>query len=103
MFTCKLCNGTKIYATVECVACDGTGQVEHNYVNIFDLIGKVRMENYCSSKNYWIWEQNVAEPALILAGFKIGKWQTLDGDSYGPLVRGIKVVKDNNPFMATYG
>ncbi len=47
-------------------------------------------DGYCSTmgeKNYIDWENNIAKPAMISAGFSDISFITTDGDSFGPLVR----------------
>jgi len=46
-----------------------------------------------SFKDYYKGEKELLTPQLIKAGYKIrGDWFSLDSDSFGPLVRGIKVI-----------
>ncbi len=49
-------------------------------------------------KRYWIWEEKVST-WLKNNGHKIGRWVTTDGDSFGPLVRGIRI----DGVLHTYG
>lgn len=61
---------------------------------------------YCSTsgpKDYSDWEKEVAEPALVAAGYSINYWSTTDGDSFGPLVRRVSVTKDDEEQWLYYG
>lgn len=73
--------------------------------DIFDIIShKVSMENYCGSKGKYIeWENKVASPKLVEAGYHLTYWRTTDGDSFGPLVRGMIATKDGQKVLITYG
>ena len=62
--------------------------------------------NFCDSRNYWSWEEYVAIPALRGFGYKIldNHFRTLEGDSCGPLTRGIRVQSSTGLVrMAWYG
>lgn len=74
-------------------------------LELLDIIGHnlAESDNYCSPR-YWIWETLVAIPALNNLGYEIvGSFYTLEGDSCGPLVRGIRVSKDGSQRLLTYG
>lgn len=38
------------------------------------------------------WEEEIATPALRALGWEPKCWRTTDGDSFGPLVRGVTLV-----------
>lgn len=66
--------------------------------DLYDFIkGKVEMADYCSS-NYWKWEDQV-RIVLQDEGHHVSKFFTIDGDSFGPLVRGVYIDKR----LYTYG
>lgn len=52
------------------------------------------------SHRYWEWEQEVATPHIIAAGFTIERWYSLEADSFGPLIRAVDVKKDD--VLTTY-
>lgn len=55
------------------------------------------------SHAYWRWEDDIATPALKARGFEVGRWWTIDGDSFGPLVRGVRLTKDGATHTYSYG
>lgn len=49
----------------------------------------------CFHSDHWRrWETDVATPALRASGYEPSGWCTTDGDSFGPLVRGVTLTKD---------
>lgn len=58
---------------------------------------------FCSSAFYAEWEKNVAEPELRKAGYIPTRWRTADGDSFGPLIRVVDLVKDGVRRTYYYG
>ena len=70
--------------------------------DLFKVIGKVPMAGYCG-RDYWKWEEQIAQPRLEALGFTVNRWYTIDGDSFGPLVRGVNVVKDGDKQTLSYG
>lgn len=62
---------------------------EKDLVEFFKLSCEEK-DGYCSysgKKNYLDWENEIAKPAMIAAGFTDIRFVTTDGDSFGPLVR----------------
>ncbi len=59
--------------------------------------------DYCHSQSYWRWEKDVAMPELQKAGFEVGSWFSTDADSFGPLVRAVRLTKDGITKTYTYG
>lgn len=53
--------------------------------------------------DYTRWEDEIATPALIALGYSVRQWWSADGDSFGPLVRAVEVVKDGVKKTYTYG
>jgi hypothetical protein len=57
------------------------------YIDLYDVAPDVKV-NY---SEYWASERDVITPALEAAGYQIvGSWYTGDGDSFGPLTRGLR-------------
>lgn len=56
-----------------------------------------------NSQTYWVWEREIAGPALEAAGFKVGYWWDEDRDSFGPLIRAVTLTKDGVTETYTYG
>lgn len=60
-------------------------------LDLFDLLP----EEVCNhpacfdSVRYREWEQDIATPVLRSLGWEPSNWRTTDGDSFGPLVRGV--------------
>lgn len=52
---------------------------------------------------YWDWETKTAEPKLKELGYKVIRWFTGDGDSFGPLTRVVVVEKDGKREELMYG
>lgn len=57
----------------------------------------------CFGRKYWSWESEVAAPALQALGYKVGAWYSTDSDSFGPLVREVKLTKDGTTEAYFYG
>lgn len=58
----------------------------------------------CFHTDHWRrWETDVATPALRAAGYEPSNWHTTDGDSFGPLVRGVTLTKDGAAKNYYYG
>lgn len=71
--------------------------------DLFNVIAGTDLRG-CFSDDYRLWEEWVANPALKSRGYKVlGHWYTVDGDSFGPLVRGVMVEKDGEKKELTYG
>jgi hypothetical protein len=71
--------------------------------NLLRVIGKVPMADYCG-RQYWRWEEQIAQPALEALGYKVVSWYTVDGDACGPLVRGVIVMtEEGEERLLTYG
>lgn len=49
------------------------------------------------------WEDKVATPFLKSKGYTVGRWYTSEGDSFGPLTRAVRVVKDGQRSTFWYG
>lgn len=78
-------------------------------VNIWllDIIGQELTNKpfFCDSMNYKVWEDDVAIPALREKGYIINNqgFHTREGDSFGPLSRGIFISRDKTQYLAWYG
>lgn len=59
--------------------------------------------DYCDSRRYYLWERDVAEPALRALGYSVGSWWSGDEDSFGPLVRCVSITKDDVTEVYCYG
>lgn len=60
--------------------------------------------NYCGER-YWDWEQQVADNRLRDNGWTVKRWYTIEGDSFGPTIRGCDAWRphDLNLYTFTYG
>jgi hypothetical protein len=67
-----------------------------------DLDPNADYTDYCE-RDYSLWEDNVVAPLLRKHGFNIGKFFTVEGDSFGPQVRGVKVFFDDQTVVFYYG
>ena len=84
---------------------------QYNEIDLLDIIGhdKANHSWYCNRSCYWQWELQIAIPALLGLGFKVVvnnysmAFHTLEGDSCGPLSRGVVVEKDGVKSTAWYG
>lgn len=71
--------------------------------NIFAILGEnISTKGYCS-RDYWKWEQNIAEPKLEELGYTVHGWRTVEADSFGPLARAVEVEKDGKELSLFYG
>lgn len=52
---------------------------------------------------YWEGEQELIKPALQDKGYEVGSFWSVERDSFGPLIRGVSITKDNHTQCATYG
>ena len=74
-------------------------------LNLLDLLPEA-IANHpacCDSKRYREWEEEIAAPALLNRGYVASNWRTLDGDSFGPLVRAVTLSKNGVSKTYTYG
>lgn len=73
--------------------------------DLYDLISDelCNHRDFCNSTTFRFWEQDIATPELIKQGFEVGSWWTVDGDSFGPLVRAVELTKDGEKKVYTYG
>lgn len=55
----------------------------------------------CHSARYDRWEREIATPALRALGYEPANWRSVDGDSFGPLVRAVDLSHNGGP-AATY-
>lgn len=84
---------------------DLQGSDEGDDFNLFDLLPE-EVANHpacCDSRRYDEWENDIAAPALLSLGYVASGWHTIDGDSFGPLVRGVTLTKDGKRQIYTYG
>ena len=73
-------------------------------IDLCDLLPKETEHPLCfDSVGYSQWETEIAEPALRALGYDVKGWRMLDGDSFGPLVRGVTLIKDGVRHKAFYG
>lgn len=71
--------------------------------DLLEILGEVSQEGFCSP-SFWGWEENIAIPRLKELGYKIIRgFKTWDGDSFGPLTRGVLIEKDGVQTEAWYG
>ena len=63
------------------------------YEDLFEAVENLSQDSF-DPKRYWEWEKEVAEPALVNAGFFVSGWSTTEADSFGPLTRCAHVSKD---------
>lgn len=71
--------------------------------DLLSILGEVSEEGFCSP-DYWKWEDNIALPRLKELGYEIIRgFKTWDGDSFGPLTRGVLIKKDGVQMEAWYG
>lgn len=54
-------------------------------------------------KAYWHWEDEIATPALVAAGYKVAWWVDGERDSFGPLSRTCDASKDGVYYEFWYG
>lgn len=54
-------------------------------------------------RRYWEWEEQIARPALEAEGWTVGDFVTLEGDSFGPLIRGVTCWKHGRRVRFWYG
>lgn len=75
------------------------------YLSLFDVFPELETNADTFSHNHSKWEQEHAVPAILAGGYKMVRgFYTMDGDSFGPLVRGCIVQGANgNQFFMTYG
>lgn len=72
-------------------------------VDLFDLLPKDFTGEDCCGKQYWKWEDRAKE-WLLANGYSLVRdfWST-DADSFGPLVRCIRLKKGDQILNAYYG
>ena len=54
-------------------------------------------------KKYYETEQRVWKPAMEVLGYTYVEFWNLDSDSFGPLVRGVRALKDGKRHRWSYG
>lgn len=59
--------------------------------------------DFCHSRNYGRWENDVGEPHLVACGYKVLRWYSIDEDRFGPLVRAVDVEKNGKTETYFYG
>jgi hypothetical protein len=57
---------------------------------------------YCS-REYWLWEEQVARPALIEKGWTVLSWHDGERDSFGPLTRYAVCILRGRHYRLFYG
>lgn len=74
-------------------------------LNLLDLLpDEIANHPACfDSKRYREWEEEIATPVLLNRGYVASSWRTVDGDSFGPLVRAVTLTKDGVAKTYTYG
>ena len=72
------------------------------HCDLLEVLGTVSMEGYCSS-SYWEWEANIAKPALSVLGYTDIKFYNGEVDSFGPLSRIVRCIKDGVSVQLMYG
>jgi hypothetical protein len=74
------------------------------YGDLLEVLGDVPMTDYCGQRGtYTRWEEQIARPRLKALGFAVQGFRTLDGDSFGPLVRAVVVSKGGCVTVLSYG
>lgn len=74
--------------------------------NLLDIIGHsaANEPNYCAPDGeFYRWETDVASPLLKSLGYTILRWYSIERDSFGPLIRGVWVRKNNKDTLLSYG
>lgn len=59
--------------------------------------------NCFDSRSYDLWERDIAKPALEASGFTVGRWWSEDEDSFGPLIRAVRLTKNGVTETYFYG
>lgn len=74
-------------------------------LDLLDLLpAEITNHPDCFHPVHWRrWEIDVATPALRAMGYEPSGWCTTDGDSFGPLVRGVTLTKDGVRKQYFYG
>jgi len=54
-------------------------------------------------RKYARWEKEVASIVLIEQGFNVLRWYSIEQDSFGPLIRGVEVKRNNIMQTFWYG
>jgi hypothetical protein len=74
-------------------------------VNLHDAVPNLETTgDYCASRSFWKWEREIAIPAIQAAGFELySGFRTIEKDSFGPLIRGVDVVRENKVITLWYG
>jgi len=93
----KLCKEKKVQF-IDLRFMDFPGLWQHTTCPISEL----SMDSFDHTR-YWVWEKEVAEPALVNAGFVVSGWSTTEADSFGPLTRCAHVSKDGVVRQLIYG
>ena len=62
---------------------------ESEYKDLFDVLNEETLEeaDFLDASRYWVWEDNVATPALEKLGWSVTCWEMGEYDSFGPLSR----------------
>ena len=55
------------------------------------------------SSRYWKWEDEIATPALREKGFEVGSWFSVEEDSFGPLIRAVRLKAESTWQTYYYG
>jgi hypothetical protein len=79
-------------------------ELEHLF--LLDIIGHEAADHpyFGSTSYYHIWEDEIARPLLIKAGYTIlGPFYNLEDDAFGPLTRGCVASKDDKKYIIWYG
>lgn len=54
-------------------------------------------------KSFLFWEDRVARPYFESQGYAVSYWYDLESDVFGPLVRAVRLTKDEVEYTFTYG
>lgn len=79
------------------------GEVDCREATGHCLVPSPSIAHTTETKYYWHWEKEIATPALEALGYKVLSIETGDGDSFGPLTRVFKVLKDGKSIYLMYG
>lgn len=72
--------------------------------SLLEMLGDVDYTDYCGEHGAFLdWEKNVARRLLADNNVDVGRFFTAEGDSFGPLVRGVRLYFNTKIVTAYYG
>lgn len=84
----------------------GAVPAEETILDLLDVIGHDAAEDarWCAQPGYWEWENRIAVPRLERLGYTVcGVFYSTDWDSFGPLMRNVRVEKQGARAVLYYG